>query len=255
MRLQSGGEPFLLRSGDTGCLLVHGFPGTPAEMRWMGEHLHEAGYTVLGIRLFGHATQRSDLLRVHPRDWLANLEDGYAILNGQCSRIFLIGLSFGAVLCATFAQEIDPAGLVLMAMPMDLPRLAHRLRPSLSFLKHVWRYRKRPSGSDWFDPRAEEINLHYDVHPIHAAGHIFDMVMQLRSKLEMIKKPTLLIYSRNDATVPAAHGQWAYDAIASRNKELVYITGSGHNLPRDARCDEVFRHATTFIQSTDQELS
>jgi carboxylesterase len=44
-------EPFYFPGGKTGCLLVHGFTGSPKEMRWMGEYLAGQGYTVLGVRL------------------------------------------------------------------------------------------------------------------------------------------------------------------------------------------------------------
>ncbi|NTV37277.1 MAG: carboxylesterase, partial [Anaerolineaceae bacterium] len=52
----STAEPFLLPGGKVGCLLIHGFTGTPKEMRWWGEDLAGRGYTVLAPRLAGHAT-------------------------------------------------------------------------------------------------------------------------------------------------------------------------------------------------------
>ena len=68
MRIEPGGEPFFFKGSYIGCLLVHGFPGSPQEMLWLGESLHQKGYSVLGLRLFGHATDPADLLRVHSRD-------------------------------------------------------------------------------------------------------------------------------------------------------------------------------------------
>jgi len=60
-----GAEPFFLSGSRCGCLLVHGFTGTPKEMRWMGENLHSQGYTVLGIRLSGHAAHNFIQSRVN----------------------------------------------------------------------------------------------------------------------------------------------------------------------------------------------
>jgi carboxylesterase len=48
-RLLTGGEPFLLSGGRIGCLLIHGFTGTPAEMRSLGIHLNQQGYTAWGF--------------------------------------------------------------------------------------------------------------------------------------------------------------------------------------------------------------
>ena len=42
-------EPFFLpgngKNSRIGCLLIHGFTGTPKEMRWMGEYLNKKGFS------------------------------------------------------------------------------------------------------------------------------------------------------------------------------------------------------------------
>ena len=88
-------EPFLLPgdSSKPACLLIHGFTGTPKEMRWMGEFLNRQGYTCLAVRLTGHATDPEDMIRSRWTDWAASVEDGYALLRGLTDNIFLIGLS------------------------------------------------------------------------------------------------------------------------------------------------------------------
>jgi carboxylesterase len=247
MRVAAGGEPFFFKGSDVGCLLVHGFPGTPAEMYGLGESLHQRGFSVLGIRLFGHATEPADLLRVQSHDWLADLESGYHLLRGSCSKIILIGFSLGGVLSATFAASFKPDALVLMAMPMDLPKLAHRLRPLLPFLRIFWRYRHPSDESDWHDKEAERKNLHYEVQPLQAVGQIFDLIQQLPQSLARLDLPTLLIYSKDDASVPVDHGSWALDSIPAQDKQLIVIEGSGHSLACDAQRNMVFRKVGDFI--------
>ena len=46
--------PFFLEGGEHAVLLTHGFTGTPAHMRPLGEYLHAQGFTVQGILLPGH---------------------------------------------------------------------------------------------------------------------------------------------------------------------------------------------------------
>ena len=53
-----GAEPFFMPGGKKGVLLIHGFTGLPAELLLMGQHLNKAGFTVLGVRLAGHGTDR-----------------------------------------------------------------------------------------------------------------------------------------------------------------------------------------------------
>ena len=60
------GEPFFIKShgikeGKKGILLIHGFPASPAEMKPLGESLHDHGHTVYGVRLKGHGTSPYDM--------------------------------------------------------------------------------------------------------------------------------------------------------------------------------------------------
>ena len=73
-------EPFFIPGGKTGCLLLHGFTGTPKEMRMLGDSLAESGYTVLAPRHFGHAINPEAMGRARWQDWLASVEDGMNLL-------------------------------------------------------------------------------------------------------------------------------------------------------------------------------
>lgn len=78
--------------------MVHGFTGAPKEMRGIGDYLKGHGITVIGIRLTGHATQMSGMVRTRWEDWLASVEDGINLLSDFCDQIFIAGLSMGGIL-------------------------------------------------------------------------------------------------------------------------------------------------------------
>ena len=90
-----GAEPFLMKGGSEGILLIHGFTGVPAELLLMGKFLNRAGYTVLGVRLAGHATNELNLMKTNNEDWFNSVLDGYALLSGLCEKIFVAGHSMG----------------------------------------------------------------------------------------------------------------------------------------------------------------
>jgi carboxylesterase len=104
-------EPFFFSGKDanakTGCLVTHGFTGTPKEMRWLGEYLNGQGYTVCGIRLNGHATKPEDMIRSRWQDWLLSVEDGFNLLRSCTYQVFLLGLSMGGVLSLTAAASAE----------------------------------------------------------------------------------------------------------------------------------------------------
>lgn len=120
-RIMPGAEPFLFPGGRIGCLLVHGLTGTPKEMRWMGEYLHQHGYTVLAVRLAGHATTVEDLARTRWQDWLASVEDGLCLLQDSCDKVFVAGLSLGAVLALMAAAHFPIQGAISISAPYQMP--------------------------------------------------------------------------------------------------------------------------------------
>jgi carboxylesterase len=246
--LEQRARPFFYPGGDTGCVLIHGFPGAPEEMRWLGQHLAQNRITALGVRLFGLGTQPADVIRARKEQWIANVEDGLALLAETCQRIFLVGFSTGGVLALNIGSRINLAGIVAMATPAALPPLASRLRPILKPLSIVWRYRHPSEPSDWYDKQAEKLNLHYDVQPVRAIAELHDLVEETRQSLPRVQAPTLLIYSRNDGSVPTPNAEQIYTRLGSLQKELAWVDQSGHSLPRDAERETVFSIITNFVK-------
>jgi len=242
------GEPFFYPGNDVGCLLVHGFPGAPEEMRWLGEYLAKQGFTTLGIRLFGHATQPDDLTRAHWRDWIANIEDGYHWIQGACSQIVVIGLSLGGMLTLTFASQTPLAGAVAMAAPWELPPLVKLLRPIIHPLSKVWRFRTPSEQSGWRDKEAERLNVDYPVQPLRAISEIYDFNIKMKSSLAHVECPVTLIYSTGDLSVPTNHAEQVYAELGSQDKTLTWVENSGHVLPRDAEREKVFSTIGDFVR-------
>lgn len=245
-------EPFFFPGGQTGCLLVHGFTGTPKEMRWMGEYLAGKGYSVMGIRLSGHATRVEDMKRSRWQDWLACVEDGYNLLSGISERIYLVGLSMGGILSLTFASRrhnppLSLSGVVAMATPSDIPinsYLARLIRPISLFMP----YRAKGSG-DWHDQEALKEHICYPIDPTRAGVEVRDLLSDMHCGLSGVNCPVLMIYSKDDATVTpeAGHADKIYQALGSQSKQLTWIEGSGHNITCDLQRQSVFDMVAEFI--------
>jgi carboxylesterase len=106
---------FHLRGGRSGVLLIHGLTGTPTEMRFVGNGLHRAGFSVLGMQLAGHCGDDADLLATGWRDWYASVVDAAGRLRDECDHLFVAGLSMGAILALELAidrpHDVDGLGL------------------------------------------------------------------------------------------------------------------------------------------------
>jgi carboxylesterase len=108
-------SPFFWRGGETAALLVHGFPGTPAEMRRVGRLLHDEGWTAQGLLLPGFGRTIGDLPQRRHTDWVAAIEQGLAELQREHRRVVLVGNSMGAALALHAAARRQLAGLILFS--------------------------------------------------------------------------------------------------------------------------------------------
>jgi carboxylesterase len=245
-------EPFLLL-GDLSkpaCLLIHGFTGTPKEMRWMGEHLQGQGYTCLGVRLSGHATDPEDMVRSRWTDWTASVEDGYHLLCSLTDTIFFVGLSMGGTLSLLMSTRLKVRGVIAMSTPSRLP--TDYPIWLMKFISLFVKYRpktKEAPGSGWFDKAAYRDHVAYSQNPVRAAAELKKLTLEMQAALPKVTVPVLLMHSKDERYVSPENMENIYTGLVNaRDKTKLYITGSGHVLPRDASREQVFQSAVAFIQ-------
>jgi carboxylesterase len=249
-------EPFLLPGNRTGCLLVHGFTGMPKEMRWMGEYLNKQGCTCLGVRLNGHATKPEDMIRSHWTDWTASVEDGYHLLRGMTDRIYLVGLSMGGVLSLLMSTRLEVSGVVAMSTPYHLPQdyPTWLLRLYSVFSPYTKKSGEVP-GASWFDKAAYAEHVSYPQNPVRSAVELKLLINEMRAALPEVRKPVLLIHSKDDPYVLPENMEGIYAGLVNaEDKTKLYITGSGHVVTRDAARHQVFEAALEFIRRVDESL-
>ncbi len=241
-------EPFFFPGGKDGVLLVHGFTGTPKEMRPMGEDFARRGYTVLGIRLAGHATNLQDIARTHWEDWLTSVEDGLHLLQPCTERIFIAGLSMGGILTllasARFPVIQAAAAISTPYRLPDNPWLP--FLPILTFFKP--QYKKGPP--DWHDPINRTEHRSYATYPTRSMIQLNQLMHQMVTSLPGVRIPTLLVQSHGDRSIPADSMEYIYDRLGSQHKEKLWVSNSGHVITREPDKDRVFAAIDQFWQTT-----
>ena len=234
-------------NGPVGVLLIHGFTGSVAETRPMGEVLARRGLTVHCPLLPGHGTHPQDLTRIRWQTWTAAVESALDDLQGRCHMVFVAGLSMGALLTLWLgARRPEIAGLIPMA-PMVI--VQNRLMPLTVGLRHLFKYSPLgPVGDDDLaDPEAIQRIWCYDQVPLWGAGELYLLVRQVRQTLPTIHQPILVFQGLRDAQVPAEAAQVVYDTVASEDKTLVWLEHSGHNLLVDGERELVWARSYDWI--------
>jgi carboxylesterase len=244
------GEPFFDAGNRVGCLLIHGFTGTPFEMRSFGAFLHARGYTISAPVLAGHATLVAEMNRTQWVDWYHSVTDAYDQLIVQCTPIFAIGLSLGAALALHLAAHRPLAGVVAMAPPIEIKHPLVPFFKTFPVLPRVIPYiKKNPKEDDTQDPEVRAAPVGYDANPTRAARSLIqDFLPHLREDLRDIRAPALLIGARGDRTVPAPNLDYIFAHIASADKELIWLERGGHVITRDYGKDQAMNLTAAFIE-------
>ncbi len=242
-------DPFDFPGGSVGVLLIHGFTGSSAEMRPMGQYLAGQGYTALGPLLPGHGTRWQDLASCKWTDWTSAAERVYIGMKERCHTIFVGGGSMGALI-TLFLAERHPeiAGIIAMAPALfaqdwriNIAWLLKRLRPFSP-------YDPQRDGDDLADPEARQRYLwSYMGTPLAAAEQLVYLQRLVQRRLHEVVVPTLILQSKHDRTVKPSGADYAFNRISSCHKELVWLPRSGHCLWVDIEKEQVWLKAHQFI--------
>jgi carboxylesterase len=246
-RRQGVGEPdnlpFLLcpPGARTAVLLVHGFTGTPWEMRLLAEHLAESGIASLAVRLPGHGTSPEDLAGRCWEEWYDAVLEGYRTLTGEFAAVYGMGMSTGCLLLLAMAKAHPLHGLVLFSPYLRIP---HWLAPYAGWLRWIRPYQVKADG--------HRLDKHYyHRRPVAGIHQINRLLRTLRPRLGQVNCPVLAFNGEGDETVDIASGRQLIDSLASTVRiHLRYGPGVPHVLTREENpCRQaMFVMATRFVQ-------
>lgn len=234
------GDDFFWEGSQTGVLLIHGFTATTAEVRLMAERLHQASFTTAGPLLPGHGTHPDDLNRVRWEMWLEKTKQFYERLTRNCSRVFLIAESMGALLAIELAaQHPEVEGLMLFApaIKIDGLWLARLLAPFKAYLKKAG----EDDGLPWKG---------YIVYPLKAVVEMLKLQKHARKQLPKIKQPVLVFTGEHDQTISENSAHIILNNLGSSQKEHIHMTDSPHCILLDGELDLAFQHVMDFINQT-----
>ncbi|MGH2617591.1 MAG: alpha/beta hydrolase [Thermomicrobiales bacterium] len=142
-------EPFHFPSGPSRALLIHGFLGSPRELRPLAQELAAAGVTARGLLLPGFGADIARLRHVRADEWLTAARNAWVETREGAVSTTLIGFSMGGAIALRLAAEagLTPDRLILLAPHW---KFADRRAIILPVAKHLIRELK-PFGRIDFD--------------------------------------------------------------------------------------------------------
>lgn len=243
--LMEGAEPFFYRKGKVGCLLCHGFTGSPKEVRGMGEYLAERDITTIAPLLPGHGTTVKDMTRTTKEDWYIAYVKAYEQLQKICQEIFVGGLSMGGVLTLKFAEEFQPKGIIVMAAPVQMKFPENILLPIFAPFKGLTLPKKKEELEEY--PELDIVS--YDRNPIAPANSLRKLMNEVRKELGKITEPIIIFQGLEDEPWIIRSAKKIHDAVSSQTKKLVYLDQSPHCLTVGPEKNQVWEQTYQFIRA------
>jgi carboxylesterase len=221
-----GAEGFTLEgTAGRGLLLLHGCGDTPQTLRYLGDRLHAAGFTVHAPLLPGHGRGLRDFAAATADDYLRAARVELDRLREGSRWVGVIGLSMGGALAARLAPYLTPP-----------PRISFVARTAPLWSMAVPYIGGRGDASV-HDPAARAASFAYGIFPPQAVRALCATAAAGRRALPSIRVPTLVVNSREDNRIPLTLQEAATTGLAGPT-ERRWVTGCGHVITVDY-CREV----------------
>ncbi len=257
--------PFRWDGGQPAAVLVHGFPGTPADVRPLGHSLHAAGWTVDAPLLPGFGPQIATLPGRRYSEWVSAITRHIARLKEEKhTPVIVIGHSMGGALSllATTSEQTDGQILLAPYWRFGHPVL-HTLWPFLRLLARRWRPLKR---ADFQDQRVRNAVLRFlpqlDLDAPHVQEELrrFAVPVSLLDELRRVgiaayagarrsRVNTLVVQGLRDTLVRPPDTRLLFKRLAMPVR--IELVDGTHNFvrPEDGAWDRVERTVLGFASS------
>ena len=246
MTILPGGGAYWFEGNEVGCLLVHGFTGTPQNVRPLADYLARRGLAVSAPRMPGHGTTVADLDKTGPQDWLGAAEQALNELKERCSTVFVAGISMGGTLTLELARRHpELAGVVVMAAPVQAMEALQPLVDDPDRPVTV------PAPWATVGVLTQDVGvggIAYLEMPLGALERGMGLTSQVRQGLGDVTVPTLLIYGDADQVVDKANGPFALAGIKAIDKRLLALPDSSHEVTLDVDRERVMVEVYDFIR-------
>jgi len=245
------GAPIVLfdAKNDIGLVFSHGYMAAPKEIETLTQYMFERGINVYVPRLRGHGTDPKALLTISAHDWETDFERAFTAMRQVCNKVFIGGFSTGGLLALIHAAQYKVDGIIVVNSALHL----HDLRvsyvvPTLQFFNEMIAHLHTKGIMEWIDnSNTEQPKINYLKHPLSSVSQLEKVMSKVKSTLQKIKNPILIMQGDNDPVVNAKSAQIIYKSVKSKNKKLLLLPRKKHSILAGIKKEEVFEEIYQFI--------
>ncbi|MFN2187186.1 MAG: alpha/beta hydrolase [Candidatus Promineifilaceae bacterium] len=259
-------QAYTMKAGPIGCLMLHGFLGSPLSSRPLAAYLQERGITVHCPLLPGHGQYPNKLYKIPKEAWMDETEEALRFLQDNCDEIFLMGHSMGTVLGARLAIKYGGfKGQIMISPAYDVPDPRIKLmRFARYFMPYYYPLRSRRM-QDLVYKRLREFDPEIDLEDPEVQARLPEItrvptsgIDEMRKMLAMGRKlwprldlPIIIFQGKLDEAASYQNTQRLFELLPGKEKKLLLFEDAGHELmrPFDSAYNEVWTKVYAFIRS------
>ena len=244
-------SPFHLQGQHGKALLLHGFTGTPYEVRPLAEVFEQLGYSVWAPLLPGHGDDGAAINRTTSQSWQQAVNTVFAQMSGPGPTV-VAGVSMGGLLATLLASQKTVDALILIAPAFELfPE--GKTAIALSFLgahKIIPTIPKSEQGGDIVDKEAQIFNPNTPEIPIRGLQELEKLRREAHQVLPLIQTPVFIAHGEKDRTIPPRSSIQISERFSAAQEVVLHrFPDSGHVLPIDLEHQEVQHALRIFMTS------
>ncbi|WP_099223459.1 alpha/beta hydrolase [Listeria costaricensis] len=232
------------------CLCIHGFTGSPAEIKPLTDYLKaHTDWDVLTPTLPGH-DKLHQLRNVTYKDWLVFTESILTQLLKEDEEVYIIGFSMGGLLAGWLARHHpEVKKLVLLSTAVNYLDWEQLLKDGRKLIAEVKTGpMKESSVFNRYFGKAKEV-------PASSTLQFKKMVDLGRPAFEHIDIPTFIAQGGKDMVVPAEKSVAFLEEKIDAPKEIYQMPDAGHLLCLDADNELLFERVLSFLERDFQTVT
>ncbi|EGL83753.1 carboxylesterase precursor [Caldalkalibacillus thermarum TA2.A1] len=224
-----------------GCMLIHGFTGSPHEVMPLAEHLkRHTDWLIHTPTLPGHGARES-LKDINWQDWVTFAERECGRIIRQCTGLNLVGFSMGSLIAAYLANRFPVSKLVLLSPAVFAPNPQQIIRDVADLLREGW----EDNGA--MISTLERYKTKITQTPLRAVLQFRKMVRTLTPVINKVDVPVLIIHGKKDDLADPRSADYVYQQVKSPSKDIVWLEKSKHVICHDCEQEQVIRKVSQFF--------
>ncbi len=247
-------KPFDIGSSKNIVLLLHGYTGSPYEIRDLANYLVKRGFRVVAPLLPGHGEDKEALRQTTWKDWWSHIKFTLnAIFSQDPENVFVSGLSMGgAFTLYAAAQYPQIKAIAPICAPVFIKSKLLLLLPILS---RIFTYIPLLGNEiDIQDPKARndpffaEQLKRYNKILLPTVVSLLDLLKKIKTEeLQHIAQPILICQAKKDRVVHPSNATYIFEHVISLEKKILWLEHSGHVATMDLDKEVLFTAIGDFF--------